>query len=81
MALLKEDGSLDVERINQLPYEEFMDAMGDLTREQVQEYLEKTPLYESNEPIQIIEVDYHMEEDGVNFEELIKELRNREKRE
>lgn len=81
MVLLKEDGTLDVEKINQLPYEEFMDAMGNLTRKQVEEYLAKTPLNESYEPIQIIEVDYHMEEDGVDADELIIELRNSEKRE
>lgn len=28
MALLKEDGRLDIERINQLPYEEYMNVMG-----------------------------------------------------
>lgn len=29
MAFLKEDGSLDIERINSLPLREFMEAMGD----------------------------------------------------
>jgi hypothetical protein len=28
MALLKEDGSLDIERINQLPIEEYMEEIG-----------------------------------------------------
>ena len=34
MVLLKKDGSLDIERINSLPLEEYMDVIGDLTEEQ-----------------------------------------------
>ena len=44
MALLKEDGSLDVERIDKLPLEEYMNAMGDLTQGQVKEYISKSPI-------------------------------------
>ena len=58
MALLKGDGSLDVERINKLPLEEYMDVMGDLTQEQVKEYLSKTPIDESKEPVCPIKVNY-----------------------
>ena len=57
MALLKEDGSLDIERMNNLPYEEYMDAMGDLTKEQVEEYLSKLPINESDEPMRAVVVD------------------------
>lgn len=39
------NGSLDVERMNCLPLEEWMDEMGDLTQEQVEEYLSKLPTY------------------------------------
>lgn len=46
MALLKEDGSLDIERINKLPREERMREIGSFTREQFQEYLSKIPLNE-----------------------------------
>lgn len=63
MALLKEDGSLDIERINKLPFEEYMDEMGTLTQEQVQEYVSKLPLNESNEPYQGVWVNYTIEED------------------
>ena len=63
MALLKEDGSLDVERMNSLPLEEWMDEMGNLTQEQVEEYLSKLPINESNEPVRAIEVDYILEEE------------------
>ena len=38
MALLKEDGSLDIERINKLPLEEYMEEIGGLTEEQYKEY-------------------------------------------
>jgi len=74
MAFLKEDGSLDIERINSLPYEEYMDAMGDLTQEQVQEYLSKLPINESNEPVRAVLVDYPM---GVDADELINNLGKR----
>ena len=63
MTILKEDGSLDVERMNRLPLEEWMDEMGDLTQEQVEEYLSKLPINESNEPVRAIEVDYTLEEE------------------
>ena len=44
MAILKEDGSLDIERINKLPIEEYMEVIGDLTKEQYEYYLSKTPI-------------------------------------
>ncbi len=77
MAYLKEDGSLDIERINSLPYEEYMDAMGDLTQEQVQEYLSKLPIDESNEPMRAVVVDYPMEEDGVDAKEFLNNQRKK----
>lgn len=43
MALLKEDGSLDVERINQLPIDEYMKEIGGLTDKQCDEYLSQLP--------------------------------------
>ena len=39
MALLKEDGSLDAERINQLPLEEYKEEIGTLTEEQYKKNL------------------------------------------
>lgn len=41
MVLLKEDGSLDVERINKLPLDERLEEIGRFTREQVEEYFPK----------------------------------------
>ncbi len=54
--LLKEDGSLDVERINKLPLEEYMDTVGDFTEEQYCEYLKKSPINESRSPMKVV---YH----------------------
>lgn len=61
--ILKADGSLDVDLINKLPLEEWMSVMGNLTEEQFEEYLSKTPLKESNEPMRAIEVEYTLEEE------------------
>ncbi len=63
MALLKEDGSLDIERINKLPLEEYMEEMGTLTQEQVKEYISKLPVNESKEPMQAIVVNYTLDEE------------------
>jgi hypothetical protein len=81
MAFLKEDGSLDIERINSLPLREYMDAMGDLTQEQVQEYLSKLPINESDEPMVATKVDWPIEEEWVDADELIKNLGKRYEKE
>lgn len=62
MALLKEDGSLDVERIDKLPIEERLHEIGKFTREQVNEYFSKVSIKESHKPITPIKVDYKMED-------------------
>ena len=69
--ILKEDGSLDIKRINQLPIDEYMDVVGDLTEEQYEEYLSKLPINESNEPIRVIKVDRPM---GVNADDVINNI-------
>ena len=38
MALLKEDGSLDIERINKLPIEDYMEEIASLNKKQYNEY-------------------------------------------
>ena len=82
MVFLKEDGSLNIERINKLPLEEYMDMMGDLTQEQVREYVTKLPINESKEPMKAVIVDYTLEEEiergGVIAEDLINNLRKNE---
>lgn len=84
MVFLKEDGSLDVDRINKLPLEEYMDMMGDLTQEQVKEYLTKLPINESKELMKAVIVDYTLEEElergGVIAEDLINNLRKKRMR-
>ena len=79
MALLKEDGSLDVERINNLPLEEYEEEIGTLTEEQYKEYVSKLPINESNEPMRAVVVDYTLEEElkrgsVVDAEEFINNL-------
>lgn len=80
MALLKEDGSLDVERINRLPIMEFMDEMGNLTSEQVEEYLSKSPLNEAKQQIQPIKANFSIREQGALFDDIISELRKKHRR-
>lgn len=54
MALLKEDGSLDIEWINSLPIEEHIYTISHLTKEQRNEYISKLPINESKNPYPII---------------------------
>lgn len=77
MALLKEDGSLDIERINKLPLREYMEVMGTLTQEQVKEYVSKLPVNESKEPMQAIRVDFPIEEEWVDAEDVINKIGRR----
>ena len=77
---LKEDGSLDVERINKLPIDEYTDVMGDLTQEQYKYYLSKTPI--TQEPVRAVVVDYTLEEEiergtGVDIEEYLNKMREK----
>lgn len=81
MSLLKEDGSLDIERINKLPIEEYMKEIGTLTEEQYRNYLATLPLNESKECTRAVEVDYTLEDEfargGILFEDLINKLRGK----
>ena len=63
MALLKEDGSLDVERISKLPIEEYMNEIGKLSKKQLDEYWSKRPINESNDCPRAIFVDYTLEDE------------------
>ena len=62
MAYLKEDGSLDVKRIDKLPIEDKIREMSRFTREQIEEYFSKEPINESHKPITPIKVNYSMED-------------------
>lgn len=75
MIPLKDDGTLDVERINELPIEEYMDVIGDLTEEQYEYYQSKTPLDEESGPVKAVDF-YPLEEViergiGVDIEEYL----------
>ena len=63
MSLLKEDGSLDIERINKLPTNEWMNLMGELTEKQFEEYKKKSPLNEGVNSVMTHNVNCTMEED------------------
>lgn len=81
MVPLKEDGSLDIEYINSLPLDEYMNVMGELTRDQVEEYISKLPPDTSREPVRAIEVDYELDDElkrgSVLADELIDRLRKK----
>ena len=62
MALLKEDGSLDIEWINKLPLEEKKREMSKLTKEQIKEYASNLPINESKNPVRVLKVNYKMED-------------------
>lgn len=47
MALLKEDGNLNIEWINKLPIEKHCKVVASLTRKQMKVYLSKQPINES----------------------------------
>lgn len=85
MVYLKEDGSLDIERINKLPIEEWMDMVGDMTKEELA-YLEAhTPINEGTEQTKGVVVDYTLEEEiergtAVDADMLLNNLREELKR-
>ena len=84
MDILKEDGKLNIEQINKLPIEEYMEVIGGLTDEQYKEYLSNLPITESKEPVRAVVVDYTLEDElargSVLAEDLINNLRKNEKR-
>lgn len=84
MQYLKEDGSLDISKLNKLPIEEFTNVFPTLTQEQKEEYWSKSPLNEGKMGTQSVYVDYTLEEDierngTVLADDLIYNLRNRRK--
>lgn len=78
MALLKEDGSLDVERIQKLPYNEYIHEISNFTKEQYDEYVSKIPINESQGtviPIVVEDVDEYLKNNGyVNAWDVINKL-------
>lgn len=73
MVPLKEDGSLDVEFINKLPFDDFEDVISNLNGEQWDDYMSKIPTDSNNEPIKPIKVDYGFDDprSGINLEKFL----------
>ena len=81
MALLKEDGSLDIERIKKLPFEEFMHEIGTLTKEQRAEYRAALPINESKTPVHAVPVGYTMQDELARGAVIAKDyIENKKKR-
>ena len=78
MALLKEDGSLDIERIQKLPYKEYIHEISNFTKEQYEEYVSKIPINESQGtviPIVVEDVEDYLRNNGyVNAWDVINKL-------
>ena len=74
MALLKEDGSLDIERINKLPLEEHMKEVGSFTREQFKQYVSTIPLNEGKNYPRAITVDTPH---GIDAKEFMNKMREK----
>ena len=78
MVLLKEDGSLDIERIQKLPYKEYIHEISNFTKEQYEEYVSKIPINESQGtviPIVVEDVKEYLRNNGyVNAWDVINKL-------
>lgn len=75
MQYLKEDGSLDIEKIRNLPIEEKIKVLPTLTQEQKEEYWAKRPINEGKMGTQPVYVDYPMEQDGVDALDFLNKIR------
>lgn len=80
MVFLKDDGSLDIERINQLPIEEHLKMIRELSDEQYHQYVASFPENDGTQPVKAIVVDYSMEDEikrgtGVDIDEYLKRKR------
>ena len=77
MALLKEDGSLDIERINKLPLEEHMKEISSLTSAQYKEYVSSLPLNESDGYRRVARVSFTLKEALANGAVIAKDFINK----
>ena len=77
MVFLKEDGSLDIERMNALPIEEHMKMVGELSDEQLDQYESTFPENDGTQHTIPIIVDYTLEDEikrgGVILKDYLKE--------
>ncbi len=81
MITLKADGSLDVERINQLPIEEYIEVIENLTEEQKQYYNSHLPPNDGHQHTTPVYVDHTLEEEiengAIDAESLLKQMREK----
>lgn len=81
MQYLKEDGSLDIEKIRNLPIEEKIKVLPTLTQEQKEDYWAKRPINEGKMGTQPVYVDYTLEDELKNGAALaldfLKEMREK----
>ena len=77
MVFLKEDGSLDIERINQLPLEDFIRVVESLTEKEYSYFASNQMINECIEPVRTINADWDVEKDWVDADELINNMRKR----
>ncbi len=77
MIPLKEDGSLDVELIDQLPVEEHMRVLGEFTSTQMDYYMSKLSDNNGIDSPRNVIVDYGFDDSrsGVDIEEYLQEWR------
>lgn len=74
---IKEDGSLDMEKIRHLPIDEKMKVMGKMTQEQIDEYWSKIPINESQNVSIKITGRYKMKDRGVDAFEVLEKIRKK----
>lgn len=58
MVPLKEDGNLDMELLNKLPFYDYLEAVGSFSYQQLQEYMSKLPEDRTGEPMIAHKVDF-----------------------
>lgn len=77
MALLNEDGSLNVEWIRNLPIEEFVNVYSKLTTEQEDEYWSKIPSDEPMDMEKASQIDDYIDNQGVDAMEFLTDIRKK----
>ena len=77
MALLNEDGSLNVEWIRNLPIEEFVNVYSKLTTEQEDEYWSKIPSDEPMDMEKASQIDDYIDNKGVDAMEFLTDIRKK----
>lgn len=74
---IAENGEPNAARINKLPLVEYMRVIGIMTDSQFNEYLSKSPVNESQDPVRAIKVNFPIENIGTDADLVISELRRK----